>query len=90
MYLGQPNDGNDMVIRINEHGHEYGDHFRYFIEDTEVTEADVLAAEAAGTHEVVQGGSGVVPERLRQPGETREDWINPWLIMKPIKKSNDD
>lgn len=58
--------------------------FRYFLDGVEVSEEECLAAEDAGTAKVTRGGSGVVPENLRQPNETRDDWINPWLEMRSI------
>jgi hypothetical protein len=73
-----------MAIRRNEHGHEYGDRMRYFIDGVEVTEQDAKDAELAGTAQVMQGASGNVPERLRQPNETREDWFNPWMEFETI------
>jgi hypothetical protein len=55
---------------------------RYFIDGQEVTEAEAFDAEDRGTAKVAKGGSGVVPEDLRQSGETREQWLRPWLAMQ--------
>lgn len=73
-----------MAILRNEHGQEYGDTFRYFMDGVEVSEAEAIAAEKAGTHKVARGGSGVVPEELRSEGETREDWLNPWMELLAV------
>lgn len=71
-----------MAIHRNEHGHEYGDRFRFFIDGVEATEEEAYAAEDAGTHKVVRGASGIVPEELRGENETREDWLNPWMELR--------
>lgn len=78
-----------MAIRRNEYGQEYGDRFRYFIDGVETTEEAVHEAEDSGRARVVRGASGIVPEHLRQPGETREDWFNPWMELETIKDSKD-
>lgn len=57
---------------------------RCFIDGKEVSVEEALAAEEAGTAMVVQGGSGVVPEKLRQLGETEDQWLRPWLQMRSI------
>lgn len=54
---------------------------RYFIDTTEVSEAVARRAEERGAASVAQGGSGVVPERLRQPGETPEEYLRPWILL---------
>lgn len=54
---------------------------RFFIDDEEVTEQVAIDAERYGAARVACGGSGVVPEVLRQPEETREQWLSPWMLL---------
>lgn len=72
------------MIKRNQFGQEYGDTMRFFLDGVECTEQEAVAAEDAGTHRVVRGASGIVPEELRQPGETREEWFNPWMELRSI------
>jgi hypothetical protein len=58
---------------------------RYFIDGEEVSESVAVRAEARGAAKVSQGASGVVPERLRQPGETQAEWLRPWLEMRSTR-----
>lgn len=57
---------------------------RYFIDDREVTEDEATAAEKAGTAKLVRGASGVVPEALRRPLETPEEWLSPWMQLRTV------
>ncbi len=61
---------------------------RYFLlkEDSyyyEITEDSAKGLESNGLAHVSRGGSGVVPEEVRQPGETRDQYMCPWLVMEP-------
>lgn len=60
---------------------------RYFIDGQEVTQADAIAAETAGTAHVAMGGSGVVPQHLRAPGETEAEWLSPWMELRSADPS---
>lgn len=54
---------------------------RYFIDATEVSEDVAKRAEARGAAHIIQAGSGVVPAHLRSPGETRVDYLRPWILL---------
>lgn len=51
---------------------------RWFLDGCEITQEQAEAFERQGRAKIVRGGSGVVPEEFRQPGETREQWLSPW------------
>lgn len=57
---------------------------RYWIGAAEVTATQASTAEHLGTARVARGGSGVVPEELRAPGEGPADYLVPWLQMEPL------
>ena len=61
---------------------------RYFIDTVEVSEADAFDAERRGTALVAQGGSHVVPESLRVPGETPQQYLRPWVLLHTAPASN--
>lgn len=56
---------------------------RFFLAGCEITGEQAEAFEKQGRAKVVMGGSGVVPERYRQPGESRDEWLRPWMALEP-------
>ncbi len=58
---------------------------RYFLIEnscmSEISKSAAKSMENNGFAHVIQGGSGVVPEHCRQPGETEEQYLAPWLVM---------
>lgn len=55
---------------------------RYFLDGIEVSEDTARSVESEGQAHVTMGGSAVVPERFRQPGETRDEWLRPWMALE--------
>jgi len=55
---------------------------RFFIDGEEVSEQMAIDAEQYAAARVLRGASGIVPERLRQPGETYEQYRTAWLEME--------